>query len=122
MLVGEYELITEQPEGCRGPPIRTALRLEARGDPPRLTGEEEYPNDRAGGMWREPVSLDGEELLIGNPAAEGGPSRYRITGISPEGLAGVWRTYQPAALRQRQPQTPEWAVGTFTARRRQMPR
>ena len=118
VLLGEYELLTEQAEGCRGPPFRSSLRLEATGDPPRLTGVEESPSGRPGGPWRQPVGLDGDELLIGPPSAEGGPSRYRVLAVSAEGFAGLWRTPQPAWLRARRPHTAEWAAGAFTARRR----
>jgi hypothetical protein len=74
-LTGEYELVTEQPEGCSGPPLRTALRLEAGADTPGLTGSEEYSNAH-GRVVRQPVTLNGNIMLIGDPAAEGGPSRY----------------------------------------------
>jgi hypothetical protein len=113
--IGEYELDTEHP-GSR--PFRSLLRLESRDGVARLTGTEEYPDPRTGGVFRQPVTLEGDELLIGDPASEGGPSRYRIMQWTVSGFWGTWQTSQPAALRERQPNTPEWATGHFAARRR----
>ncbi len=109
--------MTEQPAGGRGQPFQSVLRLEFVGDPARLVGTEQYPDDR-GGVFTQPVTFVDGELLIGNPATEGGPSRYRVDYVGPNTFGGVWRTYQPAWLRARQPHTPEWTEGTFVARRR----
>jgi hypothetical protein len=118
-LPGEYDFLTDQPEGSRGPgpPFQSVLRLELVDNPKRLIGSEQYTDDR-GRTFTQPATFADDQLLIGDPAAEGGPSQYRIEYLTPDGFGGVWRTFQPGGLRARQPHTPEWVQGTFSARRR----
>ena len=115
-LAGDYTLLTYQPTNENARPLQTALHLEVSPGGTGLVGTDDLEDECYGRTIRLPVASDGDVILIGS-GHDSPPGRYTIVEVLPDGFAGTWAHFQPEWLRERQPQTPEWVVGRFTARR-----
>ncbi len=116
-LVGDYRLSTYQPGEALGPPLESVLHLDLAPGGDALVGTDEIANVAGTSPHRHPVGSRENVLLVGQAREDEPPSRYEITDIHESGFSGTWATYQPAWLRAKQPQTPEWVGGRFVARR-----